>query len=105
MDITDLLALQNRQSASATDTASSSSGDTEKAALGRDDFLNMLLAQLKNQDPLDPQDATQFTAQLATFSMLEQLVSIEHDVSHLGDLLEGATVTPATTSPASEQTP
>ena len=44
--------------------------------LGREDFLRMLIAQLEHQDPLDPQDATEFTAQLAQFSSLDQLVSM-----------------------------
>jgi len=41
-----------------------------------DDFLEMMVAQLQNQDPLDPLDGTDFTAQLAQFSSLEQLVNM-----------------------------
>jgi len=52
-------------------------------ALGRDEFLQMLIAQLENQDPLNPQDATEFTAQLAQFSSLEQLISIESSIDGL----------------------
>lgn len=37
------------------------------------DFLNLLTIQLKNQDPIEPVNQEQFTAQLAQFSMLEQL--------------------------------
>jgi flagellar basal-body rod modification protein FlgD len=42
----------------------------------QDTFLKLLVAQLKNQDPLEPQDGTQFVAQLAQFSSLDQLISI-----------------------------
>jgi flagellar basal-body rod modification protein FlgD len=39
-------------------------------------FLNLLVTQLKEQNPLDPQDGTQFVTQLAQFSSLEELVNI-----------------------------
>jgi flagellar basal-body rod modification protein FlgD len=55
------------------------------STLGRDEFLQMLIAQLENQDPLNPQDATQFTAQLAQFSSLEQLISIEGRLESLAE--------------------
>jgi flagellar basal-body rod modification protein FlgD len=49
------------------------SSQTKKSVMGKDDFLKMLVAQLKNQDPLNPLDGTAFVAQLAQFSSLEQL--------------------------------
>jgi flagellar basal-body rod modification protein FlgD len=45
-------------------------------ALDRNDFLKLLVAQMKNQDPLKPQDNTQFVAELAQFSSLEQSMGI-----------------------------
>ena len=41
--------------------------------MGKDAFLQMMIAQLQHQDPLNPLDGTDFTAQLAQFSSLEQL--------------------------------
>ncbi|MDB4917284.1 MAG: flagellar hook capping protein [Gemmatimonadetes bacterium] len=47
-----------------------------KSALGKDEFLKLLVAQMKNQDPLNPQGGDQMAAQLAQFSSLEQLQNI-----------------------------
>lgn len=46
----------------------------KKEVMGKDAFLTMMVAQLKNQDPLNPLDGTDFTAQLAQFSGLEQQI-------------------------------
>jgi flagellar basal-body rod modification protein FlgD len=62
---------------------SAASSVTGSSDLGRDEFLKMLIAQLQNQDPLDPQDATEFTAQLAQFTSLDQLVSMRTSIDAL----------------------
>lgn len=56
---------------------------TGNSELGRNDFLNLLVEQLKNQDPLNPMEDTEFTAQLANFSSLEQLTEINEGIGTL----------------------
>jgi flagellar basal-body rod modification protein FlgD len=56
-------------------------------ALGSQAFLQLLVTQLKNQDPTSPQSNTEFIAQLATFSSLEQLTAINKAVSSMAELL------------------
>ena len=46
---------------------------------GKDTFLKLLVAQLKYQNPLDPQDGAQFLAQTAQFTVVEKLTSLEKD--------------------------
>jgi len=53
-------------------------------ALGKDDFMTLLLKQLSYQDPLNPMDNAQFTSQLTQFSSLEELSNIN---STLADVL------------------
>jgi len=51
------------------------------------DFLNMLMVQLKNQNPSQPMDNQQFAAQLATFSQLEQLTDIKNLLNDQADVI------------------
>ena len=46
-------------------------------------FLQLLVSQIKNQDPLNPTDSTQFIGQLVQFSQLEQLLGINQGVQQL----------------------
>ncbi|TIW85689.1 MAG: flagellar hook assembly protein FlgD, partial [Mesorhizobium sp.] len=50
------------------------SQQTSKTAVDYQSFLKLLIAEMKNQDPTKPMDSTQYVAQLATFSQVEQSV-------------------------------
>ncbi len=55
----------------------------DETSMGKEDFLTLLVAQLQNQDPLNPDDATEFTAQLAQFSSLEQLFTLNESMENM----------------------
>ena len=82
---------QAQQQSSGTSSSSSSSGasaNSASASLGgvaptENTFLTLLVAQLKNQDPLSPTDSTQFVSELAQFSQLEQTITINQNVGAL----------------------
>ena len=60
-------------------------------------FLQLLVAQIQNQDPTQPIDSTTFLTQLASFSQLEQLIGIRQDVGQL-DPTSATTSTDPTSS-------
>jgi len=72
--------IESITSSGATTTSQTS---LEQAGLGQEDFLRLLLEQIKNQDPLNPQDSAEFTAQLAQYSSLEQLMSVNSNIENL----------------------
>ncbi len=53
-------------------------------AMGKDEFLKMLVAQLRNQDPLNPIEGQEFAAQLAQFTSVEQLMQINAAIGTQG---------------------
>src|SRR5207244_5454333 len=69
----------------------------------KDTFLQLLVAQLKNQDPLKPTDGVQFVTQLAQFSSLEQLIGIRSDLKNLTPATPtGTSTTDPTTTPTTQ---
>jgi flagellar basal-body rod modification protein FlgD len=90
--------------AAPTTNASGSSTDGANSLANQQTFLQLLVAQLKNQDPTQPVQGTEFVTQLATFSNVEQSLAVRQDVDaisnkFLGNVPSGGTVasTPAPT--------
>lgn len=55
----------------------------------KETFLKLLVAQIRNQNPLQPADAIQFVTQLAQFSELEQMIAMRADLAAIRAALEG----------------
>lgn len=62
--------------ASSVSTGGAITSAMKGGVMGKDDFLKMLVAQLKHQDPMNPMEGQEFAAQLAQFSSVEQLVQL-----------------------------
>jgi len=65
----------------------SSSFADSKVSEGKDQFLTLLVAQIKNQDPLKPMETTEFTSQLAQFSSLEQQFDMNKSLMEIKESL------------------
>ncbi len=63
---------------------------SSNSVLGKDDFLKLMVAQLKAQDPLKPTDNTQFISQMATFTSLEQTQNMNDTLTKFVDTQTGA---------------
>jgi flagellar basal-body rod modification protein FlgD len=62
---------------------SSAAARVHKTELGQDDFLKLLVTKMSSQDPMNPQADTDFIAQMAQFSSLEQTKSMSSDIATL----------------------
>src|SRR5690625_564242 len=89
MDVTNQLPVNPQSSAMDRSTGASSSsakpeqGRETNSALGQQEFLHLLVAQMQNQDPLNPMDGTEFASQLAQFNSVEQLIHLNQGLGML----------------------
>jgi flagellar basal-body rod modification protein FlgD len=82
LSLNDILANSSVKTNTTTDGLAGATGSaTGKQALGKDAFLQLLVTQLKNQNPLEPQDNGEFVAQLAQFSSLEGITTLNDTVT------------------------
>lgn len=85
--------VENGQLIDTSASATSSSKEKVNNNLDKDDFLNLLVAQMKYQDPLEPQSNTEYVAQLATFTQVEATENMANTAESLqADALIGKTV-------------
>lgn len=80
MSVSNVTGAQNTISTTGTTTTQSTS-----QVLGQDAFLKLLITQLRNQNPLEPMKDTEFIAQMAQFSALEQISQLREEVEGLRD--------------------
>ena len=82
-------------------TSTAATGGNQKAQLDKDAFLQLLVTQLKNQDPLNPMQPYEFAAQLAQFSSVEQLTQVNDGLAAQSGQLQLSTLLQQTSLSAS----
>lgn len=86
------MAVDPVSAATNTVTQTASAAAAGKATLDYDTFLKLLVAEMKNQDPTEPMDSTEYISQLASFSNVEQTIQTN---ARLEDLLKSSSIAQA----------
>ena|ERR1700676_678106 len=100
MQVLNMLAATTNPTAPSTPATPSTSTDPTSSLANETTFLKLLMAQIQNQDPMNPTDSTQFMGQLVQFSSLEQLLSINQGIQTLDSKTPAPTPAPTPTTTA-----
>jgi len=77
------MAIQGINNSNSTNPAAETAQAKASGEITRDDFMKLLIAQLQNQDPLNPMDNQEFAVQLAQFNSLQQLIGLNEKLENL----------------------
>jgi flagellar basal-body rod modification protein FlgD len=89
MDIVNAAMVRQRSEQDAASVQASNAALRKKTELGQEDFLTLMITQLKNQDPMKPLDPSQYVGQLAQFSQVSGLAEMNKQITALSDSLRG----------------
>jgi len=89
MDTINAAMVRQRSPEEAAAAATAKAANAKKAELNQEDFLTLMITQLKNQDPFKPMDPAQYVGQLAQFSSVSGLSEINKNISALTSSLRG----------------
>lgn len=89
MDIVNAAMVRQRSPEEAAAAAAAKAANAKKAELNQEDFLTLMITQLKHQDPFKPMDPSQYVGQLAQFSSVSGIADVNKNISALTSSLRG----------------
>lgn len=89
MDLINAAMVRQNTPEQAAAAAAANAKNAKKGELNQDDFLTLMITQLKNQDPFKPMDPAQYVGQLAQFSSVSGLSDMNKNISALTSSLRG----------------